>query len=354
MKELSSTPTNPLLQIPNPKEIETREILKECIEARASLAYLSRVYDSFKPQKVLFENLATIETLSVLTKSKAFETARFDVVAELKKLYVGQNSRSKLRDIHLFLQSSHQSTWVKKPSVIELYEEAAKTVMLSEQDEVFTAMEDLIDPNNAHFKNVSAWVDFELSFREDHLDPLINQAISHVSFRKLNHYKGNAELIGSLADPLTMKLRKLLSYPCLTLHHYFFENKDEYEAYLSEFRQQGHWRQWVSFYCSATSDRAQKITRWSDQLVNLYSRTAHQISRLIPANKAKDITELIFTRPFCQRNDVELCPNIADNETLARHLKRLVEHGILEQEKHSYTVVYRNRALVDLILEAIE
>jgi Fic family protein len=333
-------PYNALPHLPPPLEaVETRDVLKACIPARAALAELKQAGELLPDQGLLINLLPVLEARDsseienvLTTTDKLFRHARWERGADpatrealryRTALYQGFRQ---LQERPLCTTTAIEvcSTILDKPMALR---QLPGTVIGNQ-----TTGEVIYTPpvGEALIRDLLGnWERF--IHAEDELDPLIKMAISHYQFEAIHpFYDGNGRT-GRILNVLYLIERGLLTLPILYLSRYIVQNKAEYYRLLNQVTQKGQWQAWIIFVLTGV----EQVSRWTCAKVAairaLMVATSDHVRAKLPKIYSHELMQLLFEQPYC-RISMLIERGIAKRQTASVYLKQLVEIGVLEEE----------------------
>ncbi|WP_417686042.1 protein adenylyltransferase Fic [Pseudidiomarina gelatinasegens] len=353
-------PYNDLPALPPKLElIETRDVLKACISARAALAELKQAGALLPNQSMLINLLPLLEAKDsskieniVTTTDQLFRYAQQDSGADQATkealcyrtaLYQGfmQLERKPLcTTTTIEVCSTLKNTAVelrKLPGTIignQTTSEVVYTPPVGEQ-----VIRDLL----------SNWEQF--LHGSDTIDPLIKMAVSHYQFEAIHpFYDGNGRT-GRILDVLYLIEQKLLTLPILYLSRYIVAHKQDYYRLLNQVTQKQNWEDWLVFMLRGV----EQTSLWTCEKIAairvLMEQTANTIREQLPKLYSDELVQVIFEQPYCRiSNLVER--DIAKRQTASVYLKQLVEIGILEETTSGKEKLFVNPRLMKLMTSA--
>ncbi|RWU09487.1 Fic family protein [Pseudidiomarina gelatinasegens] len=353
-------PYNDLPVLPPKLElIETRDVLKACISARAALAELKQAGALLPNQSMLINLLPLLEAKDsskieniVTTTDQLFRYAQQDSGAD-------QATKEALRYRTALYQGFMQLE--RKPlcttTAIEVCSTLKNTAMelrklpgtiignQTTNEVVYTppvgeqVIRDLL----------SNWEQFLHS--TDTIDPLIKMAVSHYQFEAIHpFYDGNGRT-GRILNVLYLIEQKLLTLPILYLSRYIVAHKQDYYRLLIQVTQKQNWEDWLIFMLRGVEQTSLWTCEKIAAIRALTEQTTNTIREQLPKIYSYELVQVIFEQPYCRiSNLVER--DIAKRQTASVYLKQLVEIGILEETTSGKEKLFVNPRLMELMTSA--
>lgn len=344
---------------PNLELIETRDVLKACISARAALAELKQAGALLPNQSMLINLLPLLEAKDsskveniVTTTDQLFRYAQQDSGADQATkealryrtaLYQGfmQLERKPLcTTTAIEVCSTLKNTAIelrKLPGTIignQTTNEVVYTPPVGEQ-----VIRDLL----------SNWEQF--LHGTDTIDPLIKMTVSHYQFEAIHpFYDGNGRT-GRILNVLYLIEQKLLTLPILYLSRYIVAHKQDYYRLLNQVTQKQNWEEWLVFMLRGVEQTSLWTCKKIAAIRALMEKTANAIREQLPKIYSYELVQVIFEQPYCRiSNLVER--DIAKRQTASVYLKQLVEIGILEETISGKEKLFVNPRLMELMTSA--
>ncbi|MAM56642.1 MAG: addiction module protein [Salinicola sp.] len=351
------TPFNDIPRLPpEVGDIETRAILKACIEARAALAELKQAGELLPDQGLLINLLPMLEAQDsseieniVTTTDKLFQFAEEDTLAD-PATREALRYRTALHDGVRQIQSRPLTVGTAEIICttlkgIEMSVRRVTGTTLSNQrtgEVIYTPpvgeplLRDLLG-NWEQFLHV-----------EDDLDPLVRMAIAHYQFEAIHPFLDGNGRTGRILNILFLIERNLLTLPSLYLSRYIVRHKSDYYRLLLSVSAGDDWEPWILFMLKAVEQTARWTTAKIAAIRRLMGETRDHIQKALPKLYSHALVQLIFEQPYCRiGNLVER--DIAKRQTASVYLKQLVEIGVLEARQAGKERLFINAPLMALM-----
>lgn len=348
-----ATPYNNLPVLPPDLEnIETRRVLKACINARAAIAELKTAGELIPDQGLLINILPMMEAKDssrieniVTTSDQLFQYAdraeNADPATKEALRY-----RTALYDGFLQLETHPLCTntaiaiCTKLRSVQTDIRKTPGTVLRDQNNDVVytppvgeTAIRDLL----------ANWERF--IHAEDDIDPLVKMAISHYQFECIHPFPDGNGRTGRIVNILYLIQTELLSLPILYLSRFILERRDDYYTLLRGVTADGDWESWILFMLEAVEKTASWTTKKIAIVRELMAEVTEYVREKLPKIYTHELIQVLFAQPYCRiENLVE--HGIAKRQTASTYLKHLVEIGVLEEISLGREKLYLNTRLL--------
>ena len=350
-------PYNELPLLPPKADIESKAILKACIEARSALGELKIAGDLIPNQGVLINTIPLLEAQAsseieniVTTTDRLFQYANdVDGGADLA-------TKEALR-YRTALYSGYKHLY-ERPLTTATAVEVCRTIKGIDLDIRKTPGTALINDATGDIiytppegesllrEKLSDWEKFIHEAEE--FDPLIRMAVMHYQFEAIHPFNDGNGRTGRVLNLLYLVEKELLSIPVLYLSRYIIENKTEYYRLLNAVTANGQWEDWILYMLKAVTETAISTTTKIKGIRSLLNSTANKIRVEAPQIYTRELADLIFIQPYCRISDV-VAANLAKRQTASVYLKRLCEIGVLQDVKVGRERLFLNPAFLELL-----
>lgn len=353
-------PFNDLPLLPPAQELETKAVLKLCIEARSALAELKQAAEFIPNQAML------INTLPLLEAKDSSEIE--NIVTTTDKLFQYSQSNSEpdaatkeaLRYRQALFDGWKVLTEDNKPITTNLAEQICtriKAVDMFVRSVPGTKLandktgEIIYTPPEGEallrdlLSNWEKWM-----HQTPEIDPLIRMAVTHYQFEAIHPFTDGNGRTGRVLNILYLVQEGLLTLPILYMSRYIIENKSTYYSNLLAVTREGSWETWVLFMLDAVRETAQ----WTSQKINaireLSIHSADYVRATLPKIYSRELIDVIFEQPYCRiTNIVER--GIAKRQTASGYLKKLSDIGVLEELQIGRERLFFHPKLLRLVSE---
>jgi len=350
-------PFNALPLLPPKVELETKAVLKRCIEARAALAELKQAAELIPNQAMLINTLPLLEAKDsseieniVTTTDKLFQFASSDdthadsatkeALRYRKALYEGWQSLSK----HPMNTNMAESICSQIKNMEMAVRKVPGTSLVNDKtgNVIYTPpvgeklLRDLL----------SNWE--KLLHNHPELDPLIRMAIMHYQFEAIHPFTDGNGRTGRILNILYLVQEKLLNLPILYLSRYIIANRGQYYSGLLAVTREQAWEPWLLYMLKAVESTAKWTTQKIISIRDLSDHTADYVRKELPKIYSRELIDVIFEQPYCRiSNLVEA--NIAKRQAASEYLKKLVSIGVLTEQKSGRERLFVHPKLIRLI-----
>lgn len=350
-------PYNELPTLPPSIEIETKPVLRACIEARAAIAELKIAGQLIPNQSVLINSIPILEAqASSQIENIVTTTDRLFRFANEPGNQADPATKETLR--YRTALSRGFETLKERPLSTATAIEVCRTIKGVDLDIRVTPGTALMNeatglvvytpPEGQSLlrDKLSNWERFLHEAEE--LDPLIRLAIMHYQFEAIHPFTDGNGRTGRILNLLYLVDKGLLEIPVLYLSRHIIMNKKAYYDLLLEVTTKGLWEQWILFMLEAVRETAIWSTAKIQSIRQLLDQTAEQLRKAAPRIYSRELTELIFVHPYCRIGDV-VSAGIAKRQSAATYLKTLTSLGLLDEIRAGRENLYINPALLSLL-----
>lgn len=348
-----ATPYNELPMLPPDLErVETRSILKACINARAAIAELKTAGELIPDQGLLINILPMLEAKDssrieniVTTSDQLFQYAdRAEGADPATKEAL--RYRTALYDGYTHLETYPLCTntalaiCTKLRAVQTDIRKTPGTVLRDQHNNVvYTPPE-----GEDSIRNLLAnWEQF--IHGDDDLDPLIKMAIAHYQFECIHPFPDGNGRTGRILNILYLIQSELLSLPILYLSRFILARRDEYYTLLRRVTEEGDWESWILFMLEAV----ESTSRWTTDKISIVRALTAEITEYVreklPKIYSHELVQALFAQPYC-RIDNLVERGVAKRQTASMYLKQLVGIGVLEEMSVGREKLYINTRLL--------
>jgi Fic family protein len=356
---LPQHPYNDLPALPPRVELETKVVLKQCIMARTALAELKGSAELLPNQGMLINTLPLLEARA----SSEIE----NIVTTTDRLFQFRNSgeqadaatKEALRYGTALLEGFRSLN--RRPLNTRTAEEICSLIKGTE-------MRIRRVPGTALAKDRTGEVIYTPPVGEDQLrgllgnwesflheetgiDPLIRMAVGHYQFEAIHPFTDGNGRTGRVINSLFLISENLLTLPVLYLSRYIIQHKDDYYRLLLEVTRNADWEPWILYMLRAVEETARWTTAKIEAIRKLSIHTIETVRRTSPKIYSRELVDLIFEQPYCRIQDVATATGIAARQTASRHLKQLVDIGVLTEMTFGREKLFIHPKLMKLLTQ---
>ncbi|MDA8364868.1 MAG: Fic family protein [Gammaproteobacteria bacterium] len=351
-------PYDSLPRLPPKADLETRPILKACIEARAALAELKQAGDLLPNQTILINTIPLLEARAsseienvITTTDRLFRFAQEEADGQADPA-----TREALR-YRTALYRGYESL-KRRPMTTATAVEVCRTIKgawLDIRRVPGTALANdatgkvIYTPPQGEDRLRTLLANWErFLHKTDSLDPLVRMAVGHYQFEAIHPFTDGNGRTGRILNLLYLVEQELLDLPVLYLSRYIIQRKSEYYRLLLAVTTDGQWEKWIVYMLEAVGETARWTTSKIRSIRELMDDTGNTVRTKAPAIYSHELVELIFVQPYCRISNV-VDEGIAKRQTASVYLKALCDIGVLKEVKVGREKLFINPRLMTLL-----
>lgn len=351
-------PYNALPDLPPSQDIETKAVLKRCIEARAALSELRQAAELIPNQSVLIGTLPLLEAGAsseieniITTADRLFQHINHEEHADAATREALRYGRALFEGFRAL--SSHPLTTrtaevicsrikgvdmkVRRLPGTALSNQATKAVVYTPPEGEALLREKL-----------GNWERF--MHEATGLDPLIRMAVGHYQFEAIHPFPDGNGRTGRVLNSLFLIEQNLLTLPILYLSRYINNNRPDYYRLLLRVTSDSAWEEWILYMLRGVEETARWTTAKIAAIRALQEHTATHVKQQLPKIYSHELIELIFELPYCRISDL-VGRGIAKRQTASVYLKQLVSIGVLTEQAVSKEKLFIHPKLMELLTQ---
>jgi Fic family protein len=353
-----ATAYNDLPLLPPRVDLESRAVLKACIEARAAVAELRQAGQLLPNQDVLINTIPLLEARAsseienvVTTTDQLFRYAQPD-----REALADPATKEALRYRTALRQGV--ASLEKRPLSTGTAVEVCRTLLGVRLDVRRVPGTKLLNEGTGEVVYTppvgetllrQLLANWERYLHEaGDVDPLIRMAVAHYQFEAIHPFTDGNGRTGRILNLLFLVEQELLDLPVLYMSRAIIGRKTDYYRLLLAVTTHGAWEDWLLYLLRAVDETARWTTDRIRRIHQLMHQTAEYVRREVAAAYSRELMELIFVQPYCRiKNVVEA--GVAQRQTAAVYLKRLAAAGVLEEVKVGRDKLFINPRLMRLL-----
>jgi len=353
-------PWNALPELPPAADLESAEILKACISARAELARVNALVEVLPNKDILLHAIPLQEARS----SSEIE----NIVTTGDALYQamagdGANTDANAKEVLRYREALWEGVDAMAAGAgldIALFEQICSRIRDTEvrvrDKQVWIG--DAIDrritytpPAADHLGRLLANLERFIADRRPGIDPLIKMAVMHYQFEAIHPFTDGNGRTGRVLNILYLMRLKLLGAPVLYLSRFLIEHRGDYYRGLKEVTERARWQRWILYILRAV----EQTSRATVTTIEAMRALMDDMNRTARADKVKAVerrgfVELLFKWPYCKISIVQKglgCSRL----TATRYLNEMTGLKLLTRIQRGREYYYVNHRLVDLLAE---
>lgn len=330
---------NALPELPPLQELETKEILKQTILARAALAELKQAAELIPNQAMLIntipimearasseiENImTTIDKLfqSLQIESNSVDPATTEALRYRTALFAGYNDLDRLPLCTKTAVLVCSEIKGREMDIRKVSGTAIRNGTTGETIYTPPVGEQLIRDKLANWER--------FIHQNEELDPLIILAVAHYQFEAIHPFTDGNGRTGRILNSLFLIDKGLLSLPILYLSRYIIKNKNDYYRLLLSVTAEQNWQDWIIYILKGIEDTASWTVKKIEAIRSLLEETKNYMQDKLPQIYQRELVDLLFEQPYTRIQNLENA-GIAKRQTASKYLKELCDIGILEE-----------------------
>ncbi|AXF85400.1 Adenosine monophosphate-protein transferase SoFic [Ephemeroptericola cinctiostellae] len=350
------TPYNDLPPLPPTYDIETRDILRKCISARAALAELKQAAELIPNQSMLLSTIPLMEAKAsseieniVTTTDKLFQFSEHD-------LHADPATKEALR-YRTALMSGFE-VLQNRPLSAQTAIDVCRTIKgrdMPIRHGLGTALSNDATGQIIYTPPVGEAViyeklrDWEQFIHDDSgIDPLIRMAVAHYQFEAIHPFTDGNGRTGRVINSLFLIDQGLLNLPILYLSRFIIANKNDYYRLLLEVTTQSNWQEWIMFILGGIEETAVWTRNKIQAVRTLLESTTDYVRNSSDKIYSRDLIEIIFKQPYCRITQLEQA-GLGSRQRCSRLLKALCDLNVLVEHKLGREKFYIQPKLLTLL-----
>ncbi len=353
-------PYQELPPLPPTVDIETKDVLRQCINSRAALAELKQAAQLIPNPAILINTLPLLEAKAsseieniVTTTDKLFEHLRNETNADPATkealryswaLFDGFNTLNE----HPLNTRTAEAICTNIKGVEMTVRRIPGTALGNE-----ARGEIIYTPpvgENVLRDLLANWERF--LHNQVTLDPLIRMAVGHYQFEAIHPFTDGNGRTGRIINSLFLIEQGLLTLPVLYLSRYILKYRATYNQVLLQVTKEQDWESLILFVLRGVEETANWTTAKIAAIKELTAHTLEYVKRSAPKIYSYELVNLIFELPYCRiGNLVE--KDIAKRQAASQYLKRLVEIGVLVEFPSTKEKLFVHPKLMRLLTQDV-
>ncbi len=353
-------PHNLLPALPPARELESRAVLKACIEARAALAELKQAAELIPNQAMLINTIPLLEAKDsseieniVTTTDQLFQYAQSPAQGQ-------DNADPATKEALRYRTALHRGyqSLKDRPLCTATAVDVCRTLKGVDMDIRRTPGTQLINDRTgeviytppegeARLRDMLAnWERF--LHNQTELDPLIRMAVGHYQFEAIHPFTDGNGRTGRVINILYLIQEELLNLPILYLSRHVIAHKADYYGLLLGVTRDQAWEPWLQFMLQAVAETSKWTTGKIAAIRKLAEHTTEHVRARLPKIYTRELVDVIFEQPYCRiGNLVE--KGIAQRQAASRYLHDLADLGVLREMPFGKEKLFIHPKLMQLL-----
>lgn len=352
-------PYDALPPLPPGVELESRQVLKRCVSARAALAEL-RVAAALIPNPAvlintlpLLEAQASSEIENVMTTAdELFKHLNADDGANPATREALRYRTALLEGVRLIDERPLSTATAEAIcSRIKGDDMMVRSVPGTRIASARTGAIVYTPPERTQSLRdlLSNWEEF-LHQPDDtaELDPLVRMAVAHYQFEAIHPFTDGNGRTGRVINSLFLVQRGLLDRPILYLSRFIIAHKADYYRLLLEVTRDAAWEAWILYMLRGIEETARWTVAKIAAIRQLTTLVTEHLRAKHPKLYDRDLVDVIFEQPYCRiRNVVDR--GLGTRQSASKYLHGLVAAHVLREVRVGREVLFVNPRLMALL-----
>ena len=331
-------PHNHLPALPPAQELETRVVLKACIEARAALAELKQAAELIPNQAMLINTIPLLEAKDSSEIENIVTTT--DHLFQYAQGY--DNADPATKEALRYRTALHQGfrSLKSRPLCTATAVDVCRTLKGVDMDIRRTPGTQLANDRTGEVvytppegegrlrDMLANWERF--LHNQTELDPLIRMAVGHYQFEAIHPFTDGNGRTGRVLNILYLIQEGLLNLPILYLSRHVIAHKADYYRLLLGVTRDEAWEPWLLFMLQAVADTSRWTTGKIAAIRALAEQTTEHVRTHLPKIYTRELVDVIFEQPYCRIGNL-VDKGIAQRQAASRYLHDLAHLGVLRE-----------------------
>ena len=333
-------PHNQLPALPPARELESRAVLKACIEARAALAELKQAAELIPNQAMLINTIPLLEAKDsseieniVTTTDQLFQYAQSPAQGP-------DNADPATKEALRYRTALHRGyqSLKDRPLCTATAVDVCRTLKGVDMDIRRTPGTQLINdrtgeviytPPEGEARLRDMLTNWERFLHDQiELDPLIRMAVGHYQFEAIHPFTDGNGRTGRVINILYLIQEGLLNLPILYLSRHVIAHKADYYGLLLGVTRDQAWEPWLQFMLQAVAATSKWTTGKIAAIRKLAEHTTEHVRARLPKIYTRELVDVIFEQPYCRIGNL-VDKGIAQRQAASRYLHDLADLGVL-------------------------
>jgi Fic family protein len=331
-------------------------VLKQCIAARAALAELKQAAQLIANQGLLINSLPLLEAQAsseieniVTTTDRLFQYQHADEHADPATREALRYGRALMEGFRALKQTplstrTAEQVCTRIKGVQMQVRRVPGTALANDTGgaEIYTPPvgEDVLRGKLANWERY-------LHETPD-VDPLVRMAVGHYQFEAIHPFTDGNGRTGRVLNSLFLIQEDLLTLPILYLSRYIIKHKLDYYRLLLAVTREQDWEPWLIYMLRGVEETARWTTAKIAAVRQLSALTVEHVRQAAAKIYSRELVDLIFELPYCRIQNV-VDKGIAKRQAASRHLKQLVDIGVLREAAVGREKLFIHPKLVQLL-----
>jgi Fic family protein len=347
-------------EFPPSEELESKDILRQCVASTRVLAELKGASLSIPNQGILINTLSLQEAKDssaieniITTHDELYKHELFpDIVYNLAAKEVHDYTSALRAGFDRIGREGviARSTILAIQAALEKNDAGFRVLPGTELKNDATGETVYVPPQKADYveRLMARLVEFLNEETGRPFDPLVRMALIHHQFESIHpFYDGNGRT-GRILNALYLVKTGLLDIPVLYLSRYLIQTKSEYYRLLQNVRDSGDWEPWILYILVAVEKTSRSTLRQIEAIKIALMDYKHRIREAFPKMYSQDLINNLFNHPYTKidflRKDLRI-----GRLTATKYLDALADAGFLSKQKIGRSNYYVNNSLFPIL-----
>lgn len=180
------------------------------------------------------------------------------------------------------------------------------------------------------------------------LDPLIRMAAGHYQFEAIHPFTDGNGRTGRILNSLFLIQEGLLTLPILYLSRFVIRNRDDYYSFLLGVTRDEAWEPWLLYMLEGVRETVLWTSARIGMIRELADATAAFVRERLPKIYTRELIEVIFSQPYCRIANI-VAVGLVERQTASKYLGLLAENGVLVEKTVGREKLFVNPRLMVLL-----
>ena len=181
------------------------------------------------------------------------------------------------------------------------------------------------------------------------LDPLVVMAVAHYQFEAIHPFSDGNGRAGRVLNLLYLVQAGILSSPILYHSRGIIRRKDDYYDLLRTVTFDQDWEAWILFILEVIEESAEWTNQKIRSIREYREEVREELKIKVPKIYSNELLDVLFEQPYCQIADL-VSAGIAKRQSASVYLKKLVEIGLLAEERVGRSALFIHENYRNLLL----
>lgn len=347
-----------MMKLPFDFDIETKKVLLQLNKANNKIGELKGITSTLENPKILL-NVVTLGEAKDSSEIENIVTTYDELYKEITEYSINPSSKEVLRyrgAINEGYKNLKNKGFISinniinihkiiEPSVGDIRKLPGTEIINSNSGEIIHTPPQSYEEIMTYLSNLEKYI----NSKDETYDPLIKMAIIHYQFETIHPFYDGNGCTGRLINILYLVMTEKLDLPILYLSKYIIRNKSEYYDLLKKCNKDiQRIEDFIVYMLKGIEETSEFTINFIKKINKSIDITCVRMKEKLPKIYSKELVNLIYFE-FYTKNIYFQQQLKLSRTTATKYLKLLVQEGFLIEEKAGKEVIYKNKALFDLI-----